>query len=912
MSMIKKLIALTLALAMVLSVSAFAGYKADTYVDAAAIDADCEAAVELMYALEIMKGDDKGQFRPEAGITRAEMAKMIYVILNYGKDDKAVNYTGANFFTDVEAGYWAEGYINYCASTKLIAGRGDGTFDPTADVTTAEAAKMLLTAIGYNAEHRGYTGATWSANVLSDAATLGLLKGYKTNVNGVAPRQWIAVMVANALKCKTFDNMQPTFDGLLSSGTATSFPTMGTKYFGYTEVTGVMTSANGYYIDNVYDADGDVIAMTTTDGQVIVGGVKFKASATIADLGQEFKAIVKGGKAISLRNTGKSVVAEDEVKDITTAVIYGTAYNQKDNYRTFTVDGETAIVTSVNVLKAVEANTAGAFVPMTDDQLKAEIGAVRNDIVRAIDADDDGVFDYVIYTPVEYGKVTKVATSANYGEYIRAVAKDNTTELAFNNGKNLYIKDCFTTAEEFAVGDYFKFSYNMDEEKYDVEILPVIEFVKFENRKISANEYTFAGEVYGIAANCFTTIANLNAGGMLKDDFDLVIDGDLLVYAIKSDDNYKSMDEVNAKLAVLIKADVRNTNDDNDKQVKLLTIDGEQAWYAYDVAGAKTNDSATILTWGELTSDLTADVETDADWNQLVIVHTNKYGEVYLETIPADTDWVAPFVDLNLPTTLVDNVVGKAAELKVKDGVAKFDGVKLAAENKFFAKIKDEYCVVTADELAAGTYSSITAKVLVDNGTYYHTVVGGYLQIGSAAATTSSGWLFILDDYNKEYTDGDKIVYALFDDADATEAEIKITNELTDVVKYGCYYYTVTSGKYTLYSNWSNWQNPTADEDGTLWYGFNTSADLSKFDLFAVKVVMWERNPADGEWEIDDYYVEFVDAERATELVAAAANADETNNYYFTTGEYDTTGDDLLFIKIDAEMNANQDAEEAQ
>ena len=199
MSKIKKLIALTLALAMVLSVSAFAGYKADTYVDAAAINADCESAVELMYALEIMKGDDKGQFRPEAGITRAEMAKIIYVILNYGNDDGATFYLGGNFFTDVEAGYWAEGYINYCASTKLIAGRGDNTFDPTANVTTAEAAKMLLTAIGYNAEHRGYTGANWDKNVLADAAILGLLDGYKSNVNLVAPRQWVAVMFMNAL-----------------------------------------------------------------------------------------------------------------------------------------------------------------------------------------------------------------------------------------------------------------------------------------------------------------------------------------------------------------------------------------------------------------------------------------------------------------------------------------------------------------------------------------------------------------------------------------------------------------------------------------------------------------------------------------------------------------------------------------
>ena len=118
MSTFKKLLALTLALAMVLSVSAFAGYKADTYKDAASIDEDCEAAVELMYALEIMKGDDKGNFNPNATITRAEIAKMVYVVLNYGKDDQAVNYKGAKIFSDVAAGAWYEGYVNYCCPSR--------------------------------------------------------------------------------------------------------------------------------------------------------------------------------------------------------------------------------------------------------------------------------------------------------------------------------------------------------------------------------------------------------------------------------------------------------------------------------------------------------------------------------------------------------------------------------------------------------------------------------------------------------------------------------------------------------------------------------------------------------------------------------------------------------------------------
>ena len=190
MSTLKKVLALTLALAMILSVSAFAGsYKADTYKDAASIDKDCEDAVELMYALDIMQGDAQGNFRPNDTITRAEIAKMIYVIKNYGKDDKAVTYQDAKIFSDVPATAWYAGYVNYCGVTKLIQGRGNGTFGPNDPVTTAAAAKMLLTAVGYDAEARGYTGANWDKNVLSDAAIVGLLDDYNYTTIGNAPRQ---------------------------------------------------------------------------------------------------------------------------------------------------------------------------------------------------------------------------------------------------------------------------------------------------------------------------------------------------------------------------------------------------------------------------------------------------------------------------------------------------------------------------------------------------------------------------------------------------------------------------------------------------------------------------------------------------------------------------------------------------
>ena len=77
MSTLKKILSLSLALAMLMSVSVFAGFA-----DAADIDPDAAAAVELLAAVKILNGipqeDGTVDFAPAASIKRGEAAKMIY------------------------------------------------------------------------------------------------------------------------------------------------------------------------------------------------------------------------------------------------------------------------------------------------------------------------------------------------------------------------------------------------------------------------------------------------------------------------------------------------------------------------------------------------------------------------------------------------------------------------------------------------------------------------------------------------------------------------------------------------------------------------------------------------------------------------------------------------------------------
>ena len=161
-------------------------------------------AVNTMVALGVIKGKDTGAFDPAGNVTRGEMAKMICVAINSG-NEPVLGTKATPTYTDIK-GHWAESYIEYCASMGYVAGRGDGTFAPDATVTSTEAAKMILTTMGYKAEVSGFTGIDWSINTNSQANQSGLYKSL-SSIDTAAPmsRDNAAQMLYNALDAKTVE-----------------------------------------------------------------------------------------------------------------------------------------------------------------------------------------------------------------------------------------------------------------------------------------------------------------------------------------------------------------------------------------------------------------------------------------------------------------------------------------------------------------------------------------------------------------------------------------------------------------------------------------------------------------------------------------------------------------------------------
>ena len=169
----KKFLSLVLALVMTMSlVTISAGAKDFTDSDKVTYD----DAIEVMSELKVIDGYTDGSFRPTVELNRGAAAKIICNMILGPTTASALSASSAPF-VDVPADSVFAGYITYCAKEGIINGYADGTFRPTAPLTGYAFMKMLLGALGYDADIEGYTGANWSVNVAKQAIGIDLDDG---------------------------------------------------------------------------------------------------------------------------------------------------------------------------------------------------------------------------------------------------------------------------------------------------------------------------------------------------------------------------------------------------------------------------------------------------------------------------------------------------------------------------------------------------------------------------------------------------------------------------------------------------------------------------------------------------------------------------------------------------------------
>ena len=194
--------------------------------------------VDTLVSLGVIEGFEDGSFQPNGTVTRAQMAKMIYVLRTGNSDASAYNDDKTSF-TDIGS-HWARGYIKYCQSLGIIAGKSATKFCPNDKVTAQEAAKMLLVTLGYDATKAGLVGAGWAAktNALADEA--GLLEDVNTSFTAACPRQYAAQLIYNAIDAKTVVLRDGEYTDETAMGVANK--TIGEKYMGLKKTVGTLSS----------------------------------------------------------------------------------------------------------------------------------------------------------------------------------------------------------------------------------------------------------------------------------------------------------------------------------------------------------------------------------------------------------------------------------------------------------------------------------------------------------------------------------------------------------------------------------------------------------------------------------------------------------------------------------------------
>ena len=169
---LKRTLSLALAAVMLMGMMVVgAGAASKDFTDAS--DIKNVEAVDVMVALGILEGGDKGDFQPNSILTREQAAKIIcYMLL--GEDSAEKLSTNSAVFNDVAADRWSAPYIGYCVNLGILAGDGQGNFFPEGKLTGAAFAKMLLVALGYDPAIEEYVGNSWTINVAADAIEAGI------------------------------------------------------------------------------------------------------------------------------------------------------------------------------------------------------------------------------------------------------------------------------------------------------------------------------------------------------------------------------------------------------------------------------------------------------------------------------------------------------------------------------------------------------------------------------------------------------------------------------------------------------------------------------------------------------------------------------------------------------------------
>ena len=588
---LKKVLALVLAFA-----CAFTMFAGAAFTDQADIKVDAEV-VDTLVSLGVIEGFEDGSFQPNATVTRAQMAKMIYV-LRTGKSDASAYNDDKTSFTDIGS-HWARGYIKYCQSLGIIAGKSNTKFCPNDKVTAQEAAKMLLVTLGYDATKAGLVGTNWAAKTNALADENGLLEDVNTSFTAACPRQYAAQLIYNTIDTPTVVWRDDAYTNVTLLGTDNK--TVGEKYMGLQKWIGTFEGDNSI----VSAKDGEISVTGSIDGEHKTSGsnvrsvrAQFKADFDNKYVGEEVSVLFKDGNTGTKNQPdakdtifGIYVTGNTKVYNIVKGDLQSCsdAGKIKFNDKKYDVAAQTSnndvIVTNFDAtIKAQAIHTAIGNTLATNEVASAADVATyitrnykvnSNDAIKFVTNDDNKIVKAYVTTS-KFGKVSSV-TSSKIG-----VEGLGTKDL----------DDC-VVYDGIKAGDLVQYveAYQSSERKNIITKAETVEG-KIEAFKSSDSQIRVNGNWYKFSANTAVATDFTNSAltaNDVDDTYELIVDGKYYVA-------YNKISGFN-DYAVATKG----TTEFGDTRVKLLKADGSEVTTTVDemkdgaVLPANTNKSSGVL-----------------------------------------------------------------------------------------------------------------------------------------------------------------------------------------------------------------------------------------------------------------------------------------------------------------------------
>lgn len=857
MRTLKKVLALSMVFAMAFSMMAGAAFNDQDQIDASLVE-----DIQLLTALDVFQGDEKGDFNPTANVTRAQAAKMIYVLKNNGQDDEAAAFKGNSVYADVPSGHWAEGYINYATNLGIMSGWNEGSarkFDPNGNVTGIELTKMLLCMIGYRADVQGYTGNGWQTNVLRDGATSAITTNYLPTIYNAAPRQWTARLMANAVNAPYVTYSR----GEVVMGHATDpSKSYGQQYLGLNTVEGYLRDSGRVSLAGgviSLDDDGDEIELSGTKSLAERGVVKsslsgtpttvFKTTVDPSLLGQYVKVYYKSStlttmdvKVYAVLATGQSkvydktladvTVSKDKTKDYETIKFDGYNGGSAKQYGNVTVGtGESATtggrsIKLVKNLDEVKTLTANTKTNGTEAENKAkgfaDLSATSNANIRFVDQDNDGFIDLAFLEEVKYA----IVDSHN--------AEKNTLRLKNANGKVEKLVDGDVVNSESA---YKKINFVNEVVADDVVSVTldctsgtkVWNVAKVEPTTGSVGGYNLDGANYdSITLNGESTkIANgegYRVGGYSKDagvntsllnDTTFYTDGKYIIYS-KGGDSVASV----GSLAYLIGTQDYSAFQSTTWYAKVLLSDGTAGQYEI-AATYKLKDGKLVET----------DTVNEGKFLKADRVYSYSISDNKITLSELKSDSSANGIKFGTGIQGYNNS-SKRYTIGSANQVLSEDAYFFVKSNANVAG-KEKYSVVKASELGKTmtAYNNAVTDYATKKINNIDTVVFGTLVVEGNAVATAAKYAFVKSAPSYTTVDGDHVA----------QMTVVLPNGEEQVIKDT---FTNASGAYDKINDWTKYRGKV------ITYDVDAAGDVEKVEQISID----NYTVADGKLANDKWY----------------------------------------------------------